>query len=265
MSCAERVYAKEWVLANRALGPGLFEIATSWSGPPPRPGQFFMVRAARSAVLLGRPLSVYGAGKGSVSFAIAERGEGTRELARLRAGDDLLLEGPLGSSWPSPGADAPGGAFGEPNSATTRDMRRVALVGGGVGLAPLVFLAKYLAPNSYDIYAGYRSAPWGLEGLAPKDLRVFTEDGSAGTRGRVLNGFDPGPYAAIFACGPEAMLRSLAALAKAAGRPAWISLERRMACGVGACLGCSLPTTGGRKRACVEGPVFPAEEVLFDE
>ncbi|MEI6877376.1 MAG: dihydroorotate dehydrogenase electron transfer subunit [Spirochaetota bacterium] len=235
------------VLDNRPLGAGIFELETGWKGPVPRPGQFFMLRASRSRVLLGRPISVYASGEASLSFVIAERGEGTRELGALRPGDHCNLEGPLGSAWPA----APEG--------------QVALVGGGIGLAPLLFLARGLRLNSYDLYAGYRSGSWGLAGLAPRALRVFTEDGSLGSRGRVLDGFAASGYSALFACGPEPMLRAVAGLASQAGVPAWLSLETRMACGVGACLGCTVRTKAGQRRACVEGPIFPAAEVIFDE
>lgn len=249
MSCGPRAYRRAVVRANRRLGGEVFELVAVWDGPAPAPGQFFMLRAERSAVLLGRPISVHAADDSSLSFVIAERGTGTRELAELREGESLMLEGPLGGAWPLP-ADEGG---------------RVALVGGGIGLAPLFFLARSLAANSYDLFAGYRSGSWGLEGLAPGRLRVFTEDGSVGARGRVLDDFDPAPFSAIYACGPEPMLRKIAEIAATSGKRSWLSLERRMACGVGACLGCTVRTTGGNRRACVEGPIFGAEEVLFDD
>jgi len=245
---------------NRNLGPEVFELAVSWSDARPEPGQFFMLRAARSGVLLGRPISVYDADESTVTFAIVVRGAGTAELAELGEGDGILIEGPLGSSWALEEAD-PSRAAGD-----LRDEGLpVALIGGGIGLAPILFLARSLRRTPYDLYAGFRSGTWGLAALSARRTLVFTEDGSAGTTGRVLDGFDASLYAGIYACGPEPMLRATAALAKAAGVPAWLSLERRMACGVGACLGCTVRTTKGNRRACVEGPIFRAEEVIFDE
>jgi len=255
VSGTEKAFLREAVLERRDLGrsgraPALFELLISWAGPAPRPGQFFMLRAERSAFLLGRPISVLGAAPGTLSFAIAERGGGTAELGGLRAGDGILLEGPLGSAWPASG-DIPGSG-------------PLALIGGGIGLAPLLFLAAGLPHNAYILFAGYRSEPWGLEALPADRLRVFTEDGSAGRKGRVLEGFEAAPHSALLACGPRPMLRSVAALSAASGVPAWLSLEKRMACGVGACLGCSVRTREGRRRACVEGPVFRAEELVWE-
>lgn len=251
MSCESRAFRRERALRSTRLGEGIFELAVSWEGPSPKPGQFFMLRAARSTVLLGRPISVYDADAESLTFIIAERGPGTKELGELRNGEMIMVEGPLGSSWDE--------------EAIAKTSGPLALVGGGIGLAPILFLARKLPPGSFDLYAGYRSGSWGLEGVAARETRIFTEDGSRGSKGRVLDGFEAGQYAGVLACGPEPMLRSVASLAKAGKVPAWISLERRMACGVGACLGCSVPTRTGNKRACVEGPVFAAEEVIFDE
>jgi NAD(P)H-flavin reductase len=227
-----------------------------------------MLRASRSRVLLGRPISVYGYAGGIASFVIAERGEGTRELSLLRAGEELFLEGPLGSGWPSPPAIAGCVTIGKRivgTPAGAGEAKPFALVAGGIGLAPLAFLATKLVPNSYDIHAGFRNGSWGTEGLRPRELKLSTEDGSVGRKGRVLDLFEPSAYSAIFACGPEPMLRALAKSAATAGVPTWLSLERRIACGVGACLGCTVRTRGGNRRACVEGPIFAAEELVFDD
>ncbi len=256
MSCRERLYQRCELVSTKRLGGDIFELVVAWEGPRPEPGQFFMLRADRSAVLLGRPISVFAADDGTLSFVVAERGPGTRELGELREGDGIFLEGPLGGAWDTASFEkaAPSGT-GLP----------LALLGGGIGLAPIAFLARRLPAGSFDLLAGFRSGAWGLDGLSPRELRVFTEDGSLGVRGRVLDGFDPSNYAGICACGPEPMLRALAAIAKSAGVPAWISLERRMACGVGACLGCTVRCKGGNRRACVEGPIFLAEELIYDE
>ena len=280
-SCRERAYLACDLVSNRGLGEGLFSLEVWWRGPRPEPGQFFMLRAARSAFLLGRPISVFAASDTTLTFILAERGGGTIELGGLREGDGIMLEGPLGTSWasawagwgagprPSGTSGGPSGTSKAPGGARQNveqlDERPLALIGGGVGLAPVAFLARTLAPGSYDLHAGFRSGTWGLEGLRPERLLVHTEDGSAGLRGRVLDGLDASNYAGICACGPWAMLETVAALARDAGIPAWISLERRMACGVGACLGCSVRCKGGNRRACVEGPIFNAAEVLFGE
>lgn len=248
MSCdVERSFSLAPRPRVRAMERGVFELTADWSGPAPQPGQFFMLRPERSGHFLGRPLSVYGFSEGRISFLVAERGGGTAELASLAPTDGLLLEGPLGSAWPraEPGA-------------------RLALVAGGVGLAPIAFLARSLAPASYDLYAGFRGLPWELSGLAPKRLVLSSEAGTGAPRGRILDFFNAGDYDAICVCGPEPMLAACGTAASAADVRCWLSLERRMACGVGACLGCTIRTRSGNRRCCVDGPIFPAEEVLFD-
>ncbi len=225
---------------------GIFELRFAWTGPLPRPGQFFLVRPTRTSVLLGRPLSVYGA-TDTVDFLVARRGRGSAELADLRPGQTAELSGPLGNSWPIP---PPTG--------------KIALVGGGIGIAPLVFLADSLSPSAYDFYAGFRARPFGLQTLRAANLVIATEDGSVGHSGRIPAFLDTSGYTAVYACGPEAMLRAVSALCALSGTPCFLSLERRMACGVGACLGCTVRTTSGNRRCCVDGPVFAAQEVLFD-
>ncbi|MDR2631713.1 MAG: dihydroorotate dehydrogenase, partial [Spirochaetaceae bacterium] len=108
----------------------------------------------------------------------------------------------------------------------------------------------------------------GLLGPIPalaRELFIATEDGSAGRRGLVPGLLDPARYAAIYACGPPPMLRAVAALAKQGGVPCFVSLERHMACGVGACLGCTVQTRQGSRRCCADGPIFNGEDLDFDE
>jgi NAD(P)H-flavin reductase len=194
---------------------------------------------------------------------IALRGKGTAELAGLGAKDRVELTGPLGNAW----ADfLPGDGEG-----------KIALVGGGIGVAPLIALALELrdAGTGFDFYAGFKtlsSRPedteyedfLGQTALEAGELVLATEDGSRGNRGLIPNFLEPRKYRAVCACGPEPMLKAVTARCAAAAVPCFISLERRMACGVGACLGCTVKTTGGNKRCCADGPIFPAQEILFD-
>jgi NAD(P)H-flavin reductase len=140
-----------------------------------------------------------------------------------------------------------------------------ALIGGGIGIAPLAAFGAELAPGSFDFYAGFKTGSFCPEGLRPRSLVIATEDGSAGLRGRIPDFLEPAAYSAVYACGPEPMLKAVAGACKNAGVPCFISVERRMACGVGACLGCTVGTTGGNRRCCADGPIFRAGEFLFDE
>lgn len=269
------------LLGNLPLGKDLFRLDFAWAGPAPRGGQFFLIKPKRSGIFLGRPISAArwepGGGRGrragpgrkkreavfalpAVQFLIAKRGRGTAELAALRAGEEAELTGPLGNSWAGAVTGTPG--IGD---------RPIALIGGGIGLAPLFAFAPELPEDSYDFFAGFRT-------LGAEERRVFlgsvlysrkvciaTEDGSAGRKGRIPEFLDPAEYAAVCACGPEPMLKAVAASCKKAGTPCFVSLERPMACGVGACLGCTVKTVRGNRRCCTDGPIFPAGEVFFEE
>lgn len=228
-----------------------------------------MLRARPSGVLLGRPISVYRSDDSSITFLILKKGRGTAELCALRAGDELDLVGPIGNYFPLP-ADAAAAAAATEGSNLRRGEIRVALVGGGIGVAPVAGFSFMLAPASFDFYASFRSAPYGLEGIQgrAKKLVVTTEDGSAGVKGMLPAVFDASAYDLVYACGPTPMLRYVKgaiAEAVAAGSPVrgFLSLEEHMACGAGACLGCTVRTINGNRRCCVDGPVFDASEVIL--
>lgn len=269
MACAEeRAFLTVPLGRSVLLDKGILDLEFPWPGPAPAPGQFFLVRPRRSSVFLGRPISVYAweppaatappSPAGTLRFLVAVRGRGTAELAELREGEAVELSGPLGKAWPL------SGTLTDETAAVAVPGRPVALVGGGIGVAPVAFLAAALAPASYDFYAGFRSRPYGLNGLRSRTTVIATEDGCEGSRGRIPDFLDCAAYAAVYACGPEPMLRAVAASCAAAGTPCYLSLERRMACGVGACLGCTVRTTAGNKRCCADGPVFDSREVIFD-
>jgi dihydroorotate dehydrogenase (NAD+) catalytic subunit len=195
-----------------------------------------------------------------LEFLILKKGTGTAELCSLRNGDTVDLLGPLGNTFPAP---------------TVSSQTRVAIIGGGIGVAPVAGFAASLPEGSYDFFACFRSGTYGLERIKPKSLHITTEDGSAGVKGMLSHIFNEdtlrsGGYGAVYACGPEGMLKYVQKLycAEKERSPenpvtCFLSLEQRMACGVGACLGCSIQTRSGLRRCCADGPVFTAEEVLF--
>jgi dihydroorotate dehydrogenase electron transfer subunit len=188
------------------------------------------------------------------SILIKVLGEGTLRMGRAEPGEPFTLLGPLGQPWraPSPG-------------------RRPILVAGGVGLAPLLFLARELArePGKERLLALYggrtaRDLPLDDELAALADLHVTTEDGSRGTRGRVTDVPEEllGPTAEVFTCGPDRMMARVAELCAARDVPCDASLETPMACGYGVCLGCPVPTgDGGYLYACTQGPCVDARRV----
>lgn len=255
------------VLSNREIASDVFELSVgrdpldassgdraSAAVPSPVPGQFFMLRARPSGVLLGRPISVYRSDDRSIVFLILRKGRGTAELADLRAGDSVDVVGPIGNRFIPPAELA-----GLPSDA------RVAVVGGGIGVAPVAGFATTLPAGTFDFYASFRSRPYGLDAVEgrARRLAITTEDGSAGTKGMLPAVFDATRYDLVYACGPTPMLKYVKDACAAAGCRAYLSLERHMACGAGACLGCTIRTTGGNRRCCVDGPVFDAREVIL--
>jgi NAD(P)H-flavin reductase len=133
-------------------------------------------------------------------------------------------------------------------------------------VAPLAYFARELtaAVMDYDFYAGFKGGSYGLEDVKARSLTIASEDGSEGLKGRIPDFFSPAGYSAVFCCGPEIMLKIIAAACAGTGTPCFISMERRMACGAGACLGCTVKTWKGNRRCCADGPVFNAEEISFE-
>jgi len=194
---------------------------------------------------------------GVLRFLVTRRGQGSRDIVDMRPGEEAELIGPLGNFWPLD--DIPPDFLRGKHAAGP-----VALIGGGIGIAPLLMIAPELGKKSYDFYAGYRTGFYGLETIKPKALILATEDGSVGVKGRILDFFTPKGYCRVFACGPEPMLRAVADLCIASGVPCFLSVERHMACGVGACLSCKIKTLDGSQRCCTDGPIFNAEELCFE-
>jgi dihydroorotate dehydrogenase electron transfer subunit len=225
-----------------------------------RAGQFVGLYPQNKATLLPRPLSICEVSEDKEEISLVYRlvGSGTREFASYQAGDRVSLLGMLGNGFP---LDEGKG-------------RRVALIGGGIGIPPLLELAKGLSEEaaSLDIFLGYRDKQLFLadEMKAYGKVHIATEDGSAGMRGNALEalGAMGGAAEVIMACGPLPMLRAVKDYAAAQGSRAYLSLEERMACGIGACLGCVCRTIQkdehsqvNNARICTEGPVFAAEDV----
>jgi dihydroorotate dehydrogenase electron transfer subunit len=237
---------------------GLIALHAPRTAAAVQPGQFVHVRVATDAdIILRRPFSVHRATSERIEILYQVLGAGTLRLAEKAVGEQMDLVGPLGHGWQTPPT-----------------LAHALLVAGGLGAAPLGMLAERLAERGVAVSVA-QGAPTSSRLVArelftrvARRLEVATDDGSAGE-----HGFVTGPAArliaeerfdAVFVCGPEAMERAVVALARDAGIACQVSLERLMACGIGACLSCVVSTTGGLKRACVDGPVFDAEEVVWD-
>lgn len=225
-----------------------------------RPGQFVMVRSLGAwDPLLPRAFSVYHADAegGCIDIMYRQVGRGTGRLRLNEPGGHVHLWGPLGKPF------------------QLADVERVVLVGGGVGVPPIVFYAEYLdrllAPVKVVALIGAATETFlvGIDHLqrANATVRVATDDGTAGHHGYItelLPDYLEDVPTAVYACGPMPMLAAVARITEAQGVPAELALEAPMACGVGACLGCTVPRReGGYARVCTDGPVFRPEEIAW--
>lgn len=246
------------VMHRETLGGEYYRLRLRLPSPfDAAPGQFVMVRVSDGLdPLLRRPFSIHRLDGVSGEFEILFRvvGLGTRHLARCSVGDRVEVLGPLGRGFRS-------------------ERGRPLLVGGGVGVAPLLFLADHLRAEggTPKLLLGGRSD---RDILCHDDFSCLavpyalaTEDGSLGEAGLVTRLLEQElaageGAAAVYTCGPPAMLAAVATLCASVGVPCQVSLEATMACGVGACLGCVIPGSEGEYlRVCKEGPVFRAEEI----
>lgn len=227
----------------------------------PRPGQFFMLRSEKSQQLLARPISVFHAENtpfgAEISFLILLKGKGTKELCALKADEKIQILGPLGNVFPRPAA-----------LQNEKSAQKVLIAGGGIGVAPVANFAESLPPKTYDFIASFKSGSYGLENIHPENLTVTTDDGSVGIHGMITAAIDAekirqGGYSAVYACGPAPMLNYIKTISESAGVQCWLSMESRMACGVGVCLGCVIPTSKGNLRCCKDGPVFDSKILSF--
>ena len=242
------------VVERRTLGAYTILTADDPSGPPPDPGQFYMLTAAErwgggadERPFLPRAFSVLRAHDAKLQFLLEDVGPGTNRLAELQPGDGLHILGPLGNGFTRP-----------------RQGRRPILVGGGVGIAPLAILADQIGASALTLL-GFRDAHHAEGARLIPNARVATDDGSHGHHGLVTNllnaevGCDP--RAEIYACGPPPMLEAVRQIATDLSIPAQLAMEAGMACGYGACFGCVVPTKHGYVRLCVDGPVIEADDL----
>ena len=256
---AQKKKASACVVSQGNPAPGIFDLVIKTElAQDAHCGQFVAVYPKDKSTLLPRPISICEVDKeaGTLRLVYRVAGKGTAEFSDLAAGDSVDILGVLGNGFPTEQAK-PG--------------MTAVLMGGGIGVPPILQLAKELDCEK-KIVVGYRDAACFLKEDFEKNGEVYvaTEDGSVGTKGNVMDAVRENGLEAdiIYACGPMPMLRAIKQYAKEKNIPAYISLEERMACGVGACLGCVCKTTKvdhhshvNNARICTDGPVFEAQEV----
>lgn len=248
------------VLSHDDLGAGYRRLllAAPAVSSAAQPGQFVHLRVPGiDATFLRRPFSIFDAEDGRLELLYKTVGRGTAAMNVMRPGDEVQVLGPLGNGFPL-----------KTDSAAL-------LVGGGFGVAPLYFLAKRLEAPRIELFVGGRTSAdlLELERFAALGIKahVATNDGSAGVKGLVTDPLDDemiaikeaGGTFEIFACGPDPMLKALAMRAVGSGSKGWISMDRHMVCGVGACYACIQKTVRGNSRCCLEGPVFEASDLVW--
>lgn len=243
------------ILENIALTDDVFSM---WLEAPAiakeaKPGQFVNLFSKDHSMMLPRPISICEIDKlaGRIRLVFRVVGKGTQEFSLLRRGDTIELMGPLGNGF-------------------TVEGKKALIIGGGIGIPPLLQLSMDFTGEKH-IVLGYRDITFMEGDFAPfGHVYLSTEDGSRGVKGNVINAIEKYNLDAdiIYACGPTPMLRGLQQYAKEHNIKAQLSLEERMACGVGACLGCVCKsrdiddhTMVNNKRVCKEGPVFYGDEV----
>jgi len=234
-------YLEKKVLDNIEISKGIFELTIKGNFQG-RAGQFYLLRAWDIEPLLSRPISIHEILKDKISFIYQVAGKGTEILYKLKTGDNIKITGPLGNGF------------------DTKILKgNIAVVAGGVGIAPMKQILKELvATNKHvdgfniDFFCGFRNSVY-----------LSTEDGTAGYKGYITEVFDSLKYDVVLCCGPEIMMERTVNMCKTSKTPIWVSMEKHMACGIGACLVCTCKSEGLNKRCCIDGPVFLGETLEF--
>lgn len=253
---------KAKIISNKALRASYWRcvISAAYISRRARPGQFINIKITDGLKpFLRRPFSVHNINGENLEIIYDVIGDGTRALSQRRVGEYLDIIGPLGNGFSLPASPK----------------RLLIFAGGGIGVAPLLFLAREAKAKNKIVLVGSRSKGQVLCEKEFKnsgcDVKISTDDGSRGFKGRVTdllknflqaNRFTS-QQAAIYACGPKPMLKAICSISQENNIPAQVSLEEHMSCGIGACLGCVVKTKNGLKRVCKEGPVFNAKELIW--
>lgn len=234
----------------------LMRLKAEKSIPVLKAGQFFMIQCKNKLHILRRPISLHYVDKNKMEleFYYETKGGGTKEFSEMKAGETINIQGPLGHGF-----------------STDMTGKKLLVVGGGMGMAPMKLLVEILKKNNEVTFiAGGRNAQ-AVEILSNfnfdnADLHVTTDDGSTGTEGTVIVKMEElmnnKKFDLVFTCGPHKMMEAVAKTSSKYNTECEISLEERMACGVKACVGCSIKTKEGMKKVCYDGPVFKSETIV---
>ena len=241
-------YKEAKILSNEKLVDGIYKMVCEDENII-KAGQFYMLKL-KGQTLLPRPISICEKDGNKITFVYAVVGTGTEEFSKLREGEFISLTGPLGNGFN-----------------IDENLGKVALVSGGIGTAPMLELAKRLREKNndsiIDVYAGFRDDIYLQEELSryANKVAVTTNTGKYGHKGFVTEILKVEEYDTVLCCGPEVMMKAVVDMCKSKGVRVYVSMEKHMACGVGACLVCTCKTKDGHKRTCKDGPVFDGNYV----
>lgn len=235
------------VIKNKSISTGIFKMTLGGTFKG-KPGQFYMIRAWQDEPILWRPISIHDINDNSIEFLYKLEGKGTKILSKIKSEEEVEIMGPLGNGFDLENIKG-----------------KIAIVTGGIGIAPMNYLIKSIKNIDMDIYAGFRDETYCTENFnnLVDNIVVVTEDGSAGQKGYVTDYFYPEDYDLVLCCGPEIMMDKVILMCREKKIPLYVSMEKRMACGMGACLVCTCKTKFGNKRTCKDGPVFKGEDILL--
>lgn len=251
-------YVVREVYENKKVTDNIYklEIKGNFKGIP---GQFYMLRCWDLDPVLARPVSIHDLEEDKITFLYQVVGRGTEKLCNLGGGDKIKLLGPLGNGF------SRGNLRG-----------KTAIITGGIGIAPMFYLARDIKDQSLnakgsieeykvDLYAGFKDDVYSIKKFQPfvDNIYISTENGSRGIKGYVTDEFKPEIYDMVLCCGPEAMIQKVVEKCIKEKVKVYVSMEKHMACGIGACLVCTCNTTSGNKRVCKDGPVFSGEEIVW--
>lgn len=241
------VYKDVTVLSNEEIAEGIFKLVVKDENEI-KCGQFYMLKVKDR--LLPRPISICEKEEDKLTFLYAVVGAGTEEISRLKESETIKITGPLGNGFN-----------------VDENLGRVALVSGGIGTAPMLQVAKELREknnaSNIDLYAGFRDDIYLINDFEKyvDSINITTNTGKHGKKGFVTEVLNPKDYDVVLCCGPEIMMKKVVEMCKECGTKIFVSMEKHMACGVGACLVCTCKTKDGHKRTCKDGPVFDGNYV----
>lgn len=242
------ICSQELVIYNKEIAKGIFELRVKGNFEA-KPGQFYMLKCWDDGPFLPRPISVHDVNGEYITFIYSVVGKGTKLFSNLRENDKLQIMGPLGNGFD-----------------VDKIKGKVAVVAGGIGIAPLKYVVKSLEGCAIDLYCGFRNEVYLTEDFNEhvEKMEVSTEDGSTGHKGYVTELLEPEKYDVVLCCGPEIMMNKVTEMCLEKDVKVYVSMENKMACGIGACLVCTCKTKEGNKRTCKDGPVFDGRDLILD-